>query len=456
MQPFRYHVFVCDQEKPEGLSCCSAHGSQGVLEALRREVAARNLFNSVAITPCGSLGMCDHGPIMVIYPEGVWYARVSAADVPELVSEHFQHGRPLMRLALNDEAVVKQEIGVNRGKALAMLKARDEAGALPENLDAMVRGYMASRITLTAVELDLFTHVARIAGQVTAAALANAMATDARATEALANALVALGLLNKTEGSYANAVNASRFLVDSSPDNASLALKHNLSLWDSWSQLTNVVRSGKAVPRPPMEERGDEWTAPFIAAMHRNAALRAPAVVAAVGAANARRLIDIGGGSGAYAIAFAKANERLMAEVFDLPSVVGLAVKHIAQANLSERVVTRAGDLCKDSFGSGYDLALLSAICHMLGPDENSDLFRRVFAALAPGGQLVVQDFVMNDAKTAPRAGALFAINMLVGTSHGSSYSESEYVSWLRGAGFAETRSVPIGGPNQLIIARKR
>jgi hypothetical protein len=91
----------------------------------------------------------------------------------------------------------------------------------------------------------------------------------------------------------------------------------------------------------------------------------------------------------------------------------------------------------------------------MLGPEENLDLLRRVFQALAPRGRVVIQDHIMNDEKTAPRGGAFFAINMLVGTRSGSTYSEQEYAAWLAEAGFAEVRRVPLVGPNDLVVGRR-
>ncbi len=167
------------------------------------------------------------------------------------------------------------------------------------------------------------------------------------------------------------------------------------------------------------------------------------------------RLLDIGGGSGAYAIEFARAHPALDAEVLDLSTVVGIAERHIAEAGLTTRVRTRIGDLRRDAFGSGYDLALLSAICHMLGPDENRDLFRRACASLVPGGRLVVQDHVMSDDKTTPRGGAVFAVNMLVGTPNGGSYSLGEYTRWLQEAGFGDVRHVPLPAGIGLLIARR-
>jgi cyclopropane fatty-acyl-phospholipid synthase-like methyltransferase len=206
-----------------------------------------------------------------------------------------------------------------------------------------------------------------------------------------------------------------------------------------------------------MEQRdADDWTVPFIAAMHRNATSRAPLIVRTVGSAGVARLLDIGGGSGAYSIAFAQASPTMQATIFDLPTVLPIAERHVAEAGLSERVKTQVGDLTKDDFGGGYDLVLLSAICHMLGPEENVDLLRRAGAALKPGGRIAIQDHVMNAEHTTPRAGALFAINMLVGTPNGGTFSEAEYRQWLEQAGFAAVHRHPLPGPNDLIIATKR
>jgi len=124
MEPFRYHVYACQQEKPgTSAPCCSARGSALVLEALRKELAARGLMNDVQVTTCGSLGMCERGPNMVVYPEGIWYSGVQVADVPELVHEQFSNGRPLERLVNRNAAALKKEIEENRAKAIAALRA---------------------------------------------------------------------------------------------------------------------------------------------------------------------------------------------------------------------------------------------------------------------------------------------------------------------------------------------
>ena len=126
MEPFRLHVYACQQEKPGNAPCCAARGSAAVLDALRKELAAQGLMGDVQVTTCGSIGMCERGPNMIVYPEGVWYSGVQVADVPELVREHFRNGRPVERLGNRDAAALKTEIEENRAKAMAALRAAQQ------------------------------------------------------------------------------------------------------------------------------------------------------------------------------------------------------------------------------------------------------------------------------------------------------------------------------------------
>jgi precorrin-6B methylase 2 len=308
---------------------------------------------------------------------------------------------------------------------------------------------MESRALLTALELDVFTAVGTGA---TATEVAQKVSTHPRATEMLLNALTAMGLLTKHQGVFHTTPTTARFFAEGSKDNARPGLIHTANIWHRWSNLTDSVRAGTAVDDEEMAVRGDDWTKPFIAAMHRNAAERAPLVVKAVSTKTGERLLDVGGGSAAYSIAFAQANESLHATVLDLPTVLPLAQGHINAAGLAERVDTRAGDLRRDTLGKGFTMVLVSAICHMLSPEENQELLRRCFDALEPQGRVVIQDFILEADKTAPKQAALFALNMLVGTPAGSTYSYDEYGAWLREAGFHEVREIRLPGPSSLMV----
>ncbi len=124
MEPFRYHVYVCTQEKPDPKSpSCTNRGSKEVLEALRAELGNTGLGDEIHVTASGSLGLCERGPNMVVYPDGVWYSGVQKTDVAEIVREHFLNNRPVERLMNKDASALKAEVLENKRKYLAALKA---------------------------------------------------------------------------------------------------------------------------------------------------------------------------------------------------------------------------------------------------------------------------------------------------------------------------------------------
>lgn len=457
MQPFRYHVIVCNQQKAENVACCAAGGGAAVVAALQEQLGKHGLRDDVIVSTTGCLGACDHGPVMIVYPGATWYGAVKPVDVAEIVGSHLKGGLPVARLMMQDEAALRAEILEHRQKYVAAVAARDKAGIMPEDgLLETLRGFMPSRALLTALELDVFTVVGKGAN---AAEVAARLRTGPRATEMLLNVLAGLKLLTKENGVFCNTDVTGRFLSADSKDNTRGGLLHNVALWDGWSTLTECIRHDRRVTNSPSGERDEESTRAFIAAMDRNAKERAALVVGAVGG-GCRRMLDLGGGSAAYSIAFAKANAELQVDVVDQPTVLPLTEEYIRRAGLEERIHTRAGDLRKDRFGDsetgeGYDLVLLSAIAHMFSPEENRDLLRRIYRALDAGGRLVLQDFILEADKTRPMFAALFSLNMLVNTEGGASYSEAEYEEWLHEAGFRETRRVRLPGPANLMIATK-
>ena len=448
MEPFRHHVFVCSQQKGEGVTSCAASGAFVLLDVLGKALQAEGLDDEVQVTTCGCMGLCDEGPVMVVYPEGTWYRKLQAGDVSEIAHTHLKNGKKVERVEWSDAAAMKALAVDHRDKYRAMLKARDQAGILPDDLNDLVRGYMPSRVVLTALELDLFSAVG--AGE-TAANIAVKLKTNERATETLLNALASLGLLKKTDGRFECTAATARFFSAGSKDNAQPGLLHTAHLWDNWSKLSEIVKSG-TVARAP---RSEEGTKTFITAMHRNASERARLVLKAVGTDGVRRILDLGGGSGAYSIAFAKASAAIEAVILDVPEVVGLTKDYVEHAGVASQVKIRPGDMLSSPLDGGYDLVMLNAICHMFSPEQNRALLKRAFGALAPGGRLVIQDFILNPDKTSPRLATLFAINMLVGTKEGSSYSEPEYTEWMREAGFSGVERVRLHGPSDLMVGRK-
>lgn len=186
-----------------------------------------------------------------------------------------------------------------------------------------------------------------------------------------------------------------------------------------------------------MEERDDAWFVAFIAAMHGRAVHAAPELVSKLDLSGVSRVLDIGGGSGAFSMAFARAGESIRATVFDLPNVVSLTKKYIEKEGLSHRIDTVAGDYNKDELPQGYDLIFLSAIIHSNSPKQNQALFSKISNSLNIGGKIVVSDFIMDEDRTSPVFSAIFALNMLVNTPSGDTFTESEVKSWMKAAGIS-------------------
>ena len=321
-----------------------------------------------------------------------------------------------------------------------------------EDLLRAVAGFRAARVILSAFELGFFTALGD--GERDARGVAARTGVDPGAAERLLNALCALGLARKRSGRFRNAPLARQRLVAGRPGYLA-GLGHSAAQWRTWSTLSEAVRRGRAKAVRPAA-RGDEARrGGFIAAMHERARRQAPRIVARLDLARTRRALDIGAGSGAYAMALCRARPALRVTAFDLPGVIPLTRAYVRRAGLLRRVDFRAGDFRRGGFGSGYDLALLSAIVHMNGAEQNRRLVARAAAALAPGGQLVVQDFIMDRGRTRPAAGAFFALNMLVATARGDSYTAGEIASWMRAAGLGRIRRVATPTDASLMIGWK-
>jgi SAM-dependent methyltransferase len=302
----------------------------------------------------------------------------------------------------------------------------------PESLLALSRAFQESRVLLTGAELDVFTALAK--EPLSSGALAARLEADPRALATTLDALAAMGLLEKTGATYRTAKDASCLTADAA-DSILPMLLHAAALWDRWTGLTRKVGGTPLTARPPAAA-----TRAFIEAMHVVSAPQAAKLAAEVNAGGARRLLDVGGGPGTYTAAVLNAAPELHATLFDLPPVVEIARERLSAAGLLGRVTLVPGNFDTDELPDGHDLAWLSAIIHQNGPAENDALYGRIFRALAPGGRLVVRDHVMDPARTRPRAGALFAINMLVGTAHGGTYTFDEIRAGLERAGFVRIR----------------
>jgi len=323
-----------------------------------------------------------------------------------------------------------------------------------EAIMADARAFMKSRVLLTAAELDLFTRLDEKPG--TAPKLAAETGLNERALTRILDALAAFQLLNKQGGLY-NLAEQGKFYSSHHPETVLPMIRHMNHLWDKWGQLTNIVRDGVGADRDSgiQVEDDDDWNS-FIDAMHVVGRHLSQQIADAYDAGRFRRLLDIGGGSGTYTIAFLNKNPGMSAVLFDFAKVLPLAQARIGAAGLAEHVELMAGDFYTDPLPAGCDLALLSAIIHQNSPDENVALYRKIWQALEPGGVVLIRDYIMDESRTAPAPGALFAINMLVATKGGGTYTFAETRAALEQAGFGGVRLAREGqGMDSLVEAVK-
>ncbi|MDF1527418.1 MAG: methyltransferase [bacterium] len=306
-----------------------------------------------------------------------------------------------------------------------------------ESIQHMAQGFSRSRVLLTGVELDIFTLLKE--HFLSAAEIVDRLNSDLRATTILLDALVAMELLAKERNRYRTNPEVALLLTADSEESILPGFMHTAHLWKTWSQLTEVVQDGGPAPRP--EEAGDRTKA-FIGAMHVRALRDTPELVRAINPGTARNLIDVGGGSGSYTIGFLEAVPGMKATIFDLPDVIPMARERLADKGLSDRVDLVPGDYNTDELPPGHDLAFLSAIIHQNSHDQNVALYKKILHALDPGGRIIVRDCAMNTDRTRPTSGALFAINMLVNTSGGNSYTFDEIKGGLEEAGFGKVRQI--------------
>ncbi len=321
-----------------------------------------------------------------------------------------------------------------------------------EQLREAVYGFRRSRIILTAFELDLFTRLGDQA--MTSQRLAKIIDADARATDRLLNALCAMGLVRKARGQFANTKIARDFLVSGKP-HFMAGLSHSLNQWQSWHTLSDAVRRGTTVYIRKGGAAAEQRLPGFIAAMHERASRQAPIIVKQLSLATVFHCLDIGAGSGAYAMALARAKKNIRVTAFDLPDVLPLTREYVRRGGLLKRIDFIAGDFRQDDWGKGYDLVLLSAIVHMNSAKENRRLIVRAAKSLNRGGQLIIQDFIMDPERTRPAVGAFFALNMLVATARGDTFTRTEVRDWMRGAGLKKIDHLATPFDASLMIGRK-
>lgn len=309
----------------------------------------------------------------------------------------------------------------------------DTAGRA-EQLLGLMSAFQPACVLGAAAELDVFSVLAGEA--LTAHGVAQRLKADVRGMTALLDALAALELLAKEGDRYRLPPDLAPFLDECSPRNILSMLRHQTNCLRAWSQLAWVVRRGTPAARRASIRGVKKDRAAFLLAMDNISAPLAPRVVDSLGPLQFKHLLDVGGASGTWTVAFLRAVPQAQATLFDLPDAMPHAARRMEQEGLSARVRLVPGDFYADPLPPGADCAWVSAIVHQNSRQQNRELFAKVHAALVPGGRVLIRDIVMEPSRTAPRGGALFALNMLIQTPAGGTFTLAELDADLRHAGF--------------------
>jgi SAM-dependent methyltransferase len=325
---------------------------------------------------------------------------------------------------------------------------------LKTEYDHLLGGYLRTVALCSAARLGIFNVLD--GNPRTVEKTAGLLDIDLRATEILMHALCALRLLRKEGDLFTLTDLSETFLSASSPSYAGnktmlIGYMHERSL-----SLPAVMKTGRPQMAPPAATPAlENRLRVTMTAMAEMGAESAKAVACAVDLSTVTTMLDLGGGTATYTLAMLEAKNSIQAVIFDRPSVLEFTREVLAARNLRQSVSLREGDFVRDDIGSGYDLILLSNVVHEYSPDENAALIRKASRALNSGGQLIVSDLVLDPGKTSPESAALFALEMLINTPGGCTFTEEEILCWMQGAGLSDFRSLRTPAGTGVVMGKR-
>ena len=328
------------------------------------------------------------------------------------------------------------------------------------DISAITYGFMASKALFAALDFDLFTRIAH--GVNSAAALAKAIGISENWLVTLLTALKSLGLIAEREGRLSNAPATSRFLVAGSPGDFRdyVRVVNGAFQYESFRHLSTALRGERIFPdKSPYEGLiysagigGDQ----FSSAQHTGSLGPARLMAKRVDLGDREQLLDVGGGSGAYTLAFCRANPLLKATILDFPETVETARKYAQQSGLTDRVAHLAGNAVTTDWPKGHDVVLMSYVWSAVGGNDIAVLARRAFDALPPGGLVLVHDFMVDNARERPPFAAWYLLGSVFDNPNAVCLTPDYIEGALKQAGFTvEGTEVMLTGITMLTRALK-
>src|SRR6266853_4994620 len=338
------------------------------------------------------------------------------------------------------------------------MKKRQTKKLMPERLQQFGFAYAPPLIISAAVNNKVFDTLE--SGPKTVEQVKKETGTSARGLRAIMDALVGLELLKKDRQSrYSLTPESQAFLLSEKPGTLAGFFGSILPVMTSrWLRLTDIVRDGRPAVAVNQETEGTEFFSQLVETIIPMSYAGAQKLAEHLNVAKAKdelRVIDLAAGSGIWGIALAQKSPRVRVTAVDWAGMIPTTKRITQKFGVADRFNYIEGDLLEANFGNGYDIAILGHILHSEGEERSRKLIKKTFRAVKPGGTIAIAEWLVNDDRTEPTHSLMFAVQMLVNTEKGDTFSFNEIKRWLEEARFKKVRKLEAPGPSPLILATK-
>jgi ubiquinone/menaquinone biosynthesis C-methylase UbiE len=337
-------------------------------------------------------------------------------------------------------------------------RSRSKKQITSERLQELGFAYAPPLIISAAVSNKVFD--ALESGAKTVEQVSKETGASVRGLRAIMDALVGLDLLKKDrKGKYSLTPESEAFLISNKPGTVAGFFSSILPQLNSrWLRLSDAVRDGRPVVAVNEETEGTEFFSQLvenIIPMSYGGAQKLADHLKVSKTKDELRVLDLAAGSGIWGIALAEKSPRVRVAAVDWAGMIPTTKQITQKFGVSDQFEFIGGDLLEANFGDGYDIATLGHILHSEGEQRSRQLLKKTFGALKPGGTIAIAEWLVNDRRTEPTHSLMFAVQMLVNTERGDTFSFNEIKSWLEDAGFKKVRKLEAPGPSPLILATK-
>lgn len=325
-----------------------------------------------------------------------------------------------------------------------------------EKMSEDLWGAWKSRALITAIELDVFTSIGR--GENTVEKVAKAANASEKGIVRLLDVLVSMGYLVKSQSGYMlNNIPPTFAMIAKGPLWGTVQLVRDT--WESWSGLTDAVRTGEPWSNEETTEAGQKMLSGLVESLffsHYGTSRSTAKQLIAMKGSHFSRILDVGAGSAVWSIPFAQALAEVEITALDLSDVLSVTREFTNRFNVSKKYRFVPGDVREAELGQeSYDLVLLGQVLHSIGAESSRILLKKTFQALRPGGMVFISETMPRDDRSGPLLPLLFGLNMLLYSNEANVFTSAEYRQWMEEAGFKKVDTHGEAHSSSMLIARK-